>query len=150
MRYLRGTSTYGLHYSGYPTILEGYSDFNWISDADAIKATSRYIFTIGGAVISWRTRKHTILTKSTIEAKLVELESATIEAEWLKELLMNLSMVAKPVPAIVLHCDNRCVITIVGNAKENVKFSRHVKRRIKSVRHLRNTGKIVVEYINTT
>jgi hypothetical protein len=117
MRYLRGTSTYGLHYSGYPAILEGYSDFNWISDADAIKATSRYIFTIGGATISWRTRKHTILTKSTMEAELVELESATIEAEWLKELFMNLSMVAKPVPTIVLHCDNQCVITIVGNAK---------------------------------
>jgi hypothetical protein len=41
------------------------------------------------------------------------------------------------------------VIITVGNAKENAKFSRHVKRRIKSVRHLRNTGEIVIEYINT-
>jgi hypothetical protein len=41
------------------------------------------------------------------------------------------------------------VITIVGNAKENAKFSRHVKQRIKSVRHLRNIGEIAVEYINT-
>jgi hypothetical protein len=59
-------------------------------------------------------------------------------------------MVAKTVPTILLHCDNQSVITIVGNAKENTKFSRHVKRRIKSIRHLRNTGEIVVEYINTT
>jgi hypothetical protein len=81
-----------------------------------------------------------------MEAELVALESATTEAEWLKELLMDLPMVAKPVPTILLHCDNQSVITIVGNAK----FSRHVKRRIKSVRHLRNTGEIVVEYINTT
>jgi hypothetical protein len=29
MRYLRGTSAYGLHYTGYPTVLEGYSDSNW-------------------------------------------------------------------------------------------------------------------------
>ena len=42
------------------------------------------------------------------------------------------------------------MITIVVNAKENTKSSRHVKRRIKSVRHLRNTDEIVVEYINTT
>jgi hypothetical protein len=63
---------------------------------------------------------------------------------------MDLPMVAKPVPTILLHCDNQSVITIVGNAKENAKFSRHVKRRIKSVRHLRNTGEIVVEYINIT
>ena len=145
MRYLRGTSAYGLHYTGYPAVLEGYSDSNWISDAAEIKATSGYIFTIGGAAVSWRSRKQTILTKSTMEAELVALESATTEAEWLKELLMDLPMVDKLVPAILLHCDNQSVITIVGNAK----FSRHVKRRIKSVRHLRNTGEIVVEYINT-
>jgi hypothetical protein len=28
MRYLRGTTTYGLHYTGYPDVLEGYSDAN--------------------------------------------------------------------------------------------------------------------------
>jgi hypothetical protein len=83
-----------------------------------------------------------------MEAELVALESATTEVEWLKELLMDLPMVDKPVPTILLHCDNQSVITIVCNTKENAKFSRHVKRRIKSVRHLGNTGEIVVEYIN--
>jgi hypothetical protein len=150
MRYLRGTSTYGLHYIRYPAILEGYSDSNWISDADEIKATSGYIFTNGGAAVSWRSHKQTILTKSTMEAELVALESATTEAEWLKELLMDLSMVVKLVSTILLYCDNQSVVTIVGNAKENAKFSRHVKRRTKLVKHLRNTGEIIVEYINTT
>jgi hypothetical protein len=128
MRYLRGTTTYGLHYIGYPDVLEGYSDANWISDADEIKATTGYVFTIGGAPISWRSRKQTILTKSTIEAELVALETTTSEAEWLRELLMDLPVVSKPVPAILLHCDNESVITIVGNAKENLKSIRHVKR----------------------
>jgi hypothetical protein len=108
---------YGLHYTGYPAVLEGYSDSKWISDAAEIKATSGYIFTIGGAAVSWRSRKQTILTKSTMEAEVVALELATTEAEWLQELLMDLSMVDKPVPAILLHCDNQSVITIVGNAK---------------------------------
>jgi hypothetical protein len=107
MRYLRGTSVYGLHYTGYPTVLDGYSDSNRISDAAEIKATSGYIFTIGGTTVSWRSRKQTILTKSTVEAELVALQSANTEAEWLKELLMDLSMVDKPVPAIPLHCDNQ-------------------------------------------
>jgi hypothetical protein len=62
---------------------------------------------------------------------------------------MDLPMVYELIPAILLHCDNQSVITIVGNAKENAKFSRHVKRCIKSVRHLRNTGEIIVEYINS-
>jgi hypothetical protein len=58
-----------------------------------------------------------------MKAELVALESATSEVEWLKELLMDLPMVDKLVPTILLHCDNQSVITIVGNAK----FSRHVK-----------------------
>ena len=54
MRYLLGTMNYGLHYSGDPAVLEGYSDSNWISDANEIKATSGYVFTFGGGAISWR------------------------------------------------------------------------------------------------
>jgi hypothetical protein len=38
MRYLKGTSDYEIHYSGKPKALEVYSDSNWISDADEIKA----------------------------------------------------------------------------------------------------------------
>jgi hypothetical protein len=34
LRYLKCTVSYGVHYSGYPRILEEYSDSNWISDAD--------------------------------------------------------------------------------------------------------------------
>ena len=28
---------------GYPSVLEGYSDANWISDADEMKATTGYM-----------------------------------------------------------------------------------------------------------
>jgi hypothetical protein len=43
MRCLCGTISYGIHYSGHPAMLEGYSDTNWISDVDDIKATSGYV-----------------------------------------------------------------------------------------------------------
>ena len=46
MRYLKGTTSYEIHYSGYPKVLEGYSDSNWISDADDIKDISGYVFTL--------------------------------------------------------------------------------------------------------
>jgi hypothetical protein len=52
MRYLVGTIEYGIHYSGFPAVLEGYSDANWISDLDELYATSGFIFTLGGAAIS--------------------------------------------------------------------------------------------------
>jgi hypothetical protein len=141
--------SYGIHYLGHPAVLEGYSDANWISDVDDIKTTSGYVFTFGGGAVSWRSCSQTILTRSTMEAELTALDTATVESEWLRELLMDLPVVEKPVPAILLNCDNQTVIVKVNNSKDNAKSSRHVKRRLKSVRKLRNSGVITVTYIQT-
>ena len=53
LKYLRYTQNYGLHYTRYPAVLEGYSDANWISDMKDIKSISGYVFTLGRAVVSW-------------------------------------------------------------------------------------------------
>jgi hypothetical protein len=52
MHYLVGTMEYGIHYSGFPAVLEGYSDVNWISNRDELYATSGYVFTLGGVAVS--------------------------------------------------------------------------------------------------
>jgi hypothetical protein len=57
MHYLASTMDYGIHYSWYPTVLEGYSDANWISDMDELYAMSGYVFTLGGTAVSWRSCK---------------------------------------------------------------------------------------------
>jgi hypothetical protein len=72
---------------GYPLALKGYSDSNWISDEDETKATNGYMFTLVGAVISWRSCKQTVLTKPTTEAKLVALEITITEVDSLRKLL---------------------------------------------------------------
>jgi hypothetical protein len=140
---------YEIHYSGFAAILKGYSDANWISDLHELYATSGYVFTLGGAVVSWRSCKQTILTRSTMEAELTALDTATVEADWLCELLMDLSIVEKPLPAIMMNCDNQTVIVKVDSSKDNMKFSRHIKRRLKSVRKIRNSGVITVGYVHT-
>ena len=52
LRYLKGTMTYGIHYTGHPKVLEGYCDANWISDADELYATSGYVFLLVGGAVS--------------------------------------------------------------------------------------------------
>ena len=150
LRYLKGTSSFGIHYTGYPKVLEGYCDANWISDADELKATSGYTFTLGGGAVSWKSCKQTILTRSTMEAELAALDTATVEAEWLRELLMDLPVVEKPVPTISMNCDNQTVIIKINSSKDNMKTTRHVKRRLKSVRKLRNSGVIALDYVHTS
>ena len=48
-----------------------------------------------------------------------------------------------------MNYDNQTTITKVNSAKDNSKSTRHVKRRLKSVRKLRNSGVITVSYIQT-
>ena len=119
------------------------------SDADELYVMSVYVFTLEGAAILWWSCKQTISVRSIMEAELTVLDTTTIEAEWLCELLMDFPVVEKPVPAILMNCDNQTVIAKVNNAKDNAKSSRHVKRRLKSVRKMRNSGVISVTYIQT-
>lgn len=65
----------------YPRVLEGYNDSIWISNADDIKVTSGYMFTLGGDAVSWKPYNIAILlTRSIMELKLISLDIATIEA----------------------------------------------------------------------
>jgi hypothetical protein len=71
-----------------------------------------------------------------MEVELTALDIAILESEWLRELLIDLPVVEKLVPAILLNCNNQTVIVKVKNSKDNAKSSRYVKRRLKSVRKL--------------
>jgi hypothetical protein len=142
--------SYGIQYTGYLRVLEGYCDTNWISDTDEINATGGYVFLLGGGAISWKSCKQTVLIRSTMEAKLTALDTATVEAKWLRELLMNLSVVEKPMSAISMNCNNQTMIIKVNSSRDNIKSTRHVKRWLKSVRKLKNSGVIVLDYVHTS
>jgi len=62
-----------------------------------------------------------------MEAELTALDTASAEAEWLRELLIDLPVVEKPMPTISMNCDNQTVITKVNSSKDNMKTTRHVK-----------------------
>jgi hypothetical protein len=58
--------------------------------------------------------------------------------------------VEKPIPAIFNNCDNQAVITKVNSSKDNMKSTRHVKHHLNTVRKLRNSRVIALDYIHTT
>ncbi|KAL6204788.1 hypothetical protein ACLB2K_022055 [Fragaria x ananassa] len=99
LKYLKHTINYGLHYTKYPPVLEGFCDANWISCNSESKSTSGYVFTLGGAAVSWKSSKQTVNTRSTMEAEFVALDKAAEEAEWLKGFLEGIPLWPKPVTA---------------------------------------------------
>ena len=74
LRYLRGTSSHGLVFGGSKAMdckLVGYCDSDYAGDRDRRKSTFRYVFTLGGTGISWRSRLQTLVASSTAESELI-------------------------------------------------------------------------------
>ena len=135
LRYLRYTRDYGLHYTRYPAVLEGYSDANWISDVKNSKSTSGYVFTLAGAAISWKSSKQTVIARSTMESEFIALDKCGEEAEWLPNFLEDIPRWPKPVTAISIQCDSQSAIGKAQNVMYNGK-SRHIRRRHNTIRQL--------------
>ena len=132
-RYLKYTQNYGLHYSKYPTVLEGYCDANWISDTKDLKSTSGYLFTLGGGAVSWKSSKQTCIARSTMESEFIALDKAGEEAEWLRHFLEDIPIWPQFVLAICIHCNSQSEI---GRAQSHIYNgkSRHIHRRHNTVR----------------
>ncbi|KAL0556293.1 hypothetical protein IC582_004805 [Cucumis melo] len=139
--YLKHTKNYGLHYSCYPAVLEGYSDANWISSTKDSKSTSGYIFTLGGGAVSWKSSKQTCIAQSTMESEFIALDKAGEEAEWLRNFLEDIPNWSKLVPAICIHSDSQAAI-------ENGK-SRHIRRRHNTIRQLLSNGIITIDFVRS-
>ncbi|GJT36515.1 zinc finger, CCHC-type containing protein [Tanacetum coccineum] len=57
LKYLKKTMDYRLMYTGYPSVLEGYTDARWISITEDNSSTSGWVFLLGGGAISWASKK---------------------------------------------------------------------------------------------
>uniref|UniRef100_A0A2N9EK44 Integrase catalytic domain-containing protein n=1 Tax=Fagus sylvatica TaxID=28930 RepID=A0A2N9EK44_FAGSY len=122
LRYLKYTLNYGVHYTRYPPVLEGYSDANWISDTNDTKSTSGYVFTFGGATVSWKSSKQTCIARSIMESEFIALDKTGEEAEWLRHFLEDMPMWTKPVPPICIHCDSQSAIGRAQSYMYNGKY----------------------------
>ena len=70
LRYLRGTYQYGLWYRWSEGVkLQGFTDADWAGSPSDRKSTSRGIFNLSSAVVSWYIKKQ----------RLVSLSSAKVE-----------------------------------------------------------------------
>ncbi|GJZ20306.1 zinc finger, CCHC-type containing protein [Tanacetum coccineum] len=92
-------------------VLEVYTDASWIrthEDNSLVAGysclvdvyTSGCVFLLSGGVISWASKKQTCITGSTMESEFVTLAAAGKEAEWFKNLLLEIPLWSKPIAPI--------------------------------------------------
>ena len=147
LRYLRGTSGYGLIYRGNDGYeLCGYSDANWAGDVNTRRSTSGFVFQLGTSTISWCSRKQATVAKSSTEAEYVALSTATQEVIWLRRFLVNIGVSIKG--PVQIYEDNQGAIDIAKNPKHHDR-TKHIDVCHHFVRERVASNDITVSYCPT-
>jgi hypothetical protein len=90
LRYLQGTSTFGIIYRPPPLRLQGYSDADWAGNMDTRRSTTGYIMMLNNGAIAWRSRLQPTVALSTMESEYMALTEATKELKWVRTFLTEL------------------------------------------------------------
>lgn len=114
LRYVKGTLFHGLYYSANSSLeLRAYSDADWAGDPTDRRSTTGYCFFLGDSLISWRSKKQTLVSRSSTEAEYRALADTTQELIWLRWLLDDMGVIhSTPTP---LCCDNQSAVQIARN-----------------------------------
>nr|GEX16390.1 zinc finger, CCHC-type [Tanacetum cinerariifolium] len=148
LKYLKKTMDYRLVHSGYLLVMEGYTDASWISNTKDNSSISVWVFLLGGGVISWASKNQTCITGSTMEYEFVALTAAGKEAEWLKNLLLEIPLWVKPIAPISIRCDSAATLAKAYSQMYNGK-SKHLGVRHSMIRELIMNGVVSIEFVRS-
>ncbi|XP_020672222.1 uncharacterized protein LOC110092150 [Dendrobium catenatum] len=113
LRYLQGTSTYGLPVVRGLLSLSTYVDADWAADQHDQKSVTCFCTFLGPNLISWCVKKQPTVAKSSTEAEYRALASATSDVIWLRRLLGELN--APQTTATRIFCDNTSAMALAHN-----------------------------------
>ena len=147
LRYLRGTSKYGLWYKKTDEVkLHGFMDVDWAGSPTDRKSTSGGIFSIGSTTVSWYSRKQRSVALSSSEAEYMAASQAACEAIWIRKILVILF--GSHLDPSVIHCDNQSCIKLSINPVFH-DISKHIDIRYHHITDCVQRKIMLLQYIPT-
>ncbi|XP_026442045.1 uncharacterized protein LOC113341352 [Papaver somniferum] len=145
LRYLKGSIGQGLTiHPGDVTSLKGYIDPDWAGCADTRRSISGYGVFLGSSLISWSSKKHHTVSKSSVEAEYKDLSVATAELKWISYVQNDLH-VPLQLP-VQLHCVNTSAIALSANPVFHARI-KHIEIKYHTVRELIESVFLVVSHV---
>ncbi|KAH9750824.1 retrovirus-related pol polyprotein from transposon RE1 [Citrus sinensis] len=145
IRYLKATQDYGLKFFREGSLtLTSFTDADWACDLDDRKSVGAYCIYLGNNLISWSSKKQSVITRSSAESEYRALASVSAELTWLQSLFseLGISCIEKP----IIWCDN---ISATELAKNPVYHSRtkHIEIDMHFIRNKVLAGELIIHYV---
>jgi Reverse transcriptase (RNA-dependent DNA polymerase) len=147
LRYLNGCPGIGVFFRkmGHMRV-EVYTDTDWAGCLDDRKSTSGYCAFVGGNLVSWRSKKQSVVAMSMVEAEYRAMAHGVGEGLWLRRLLMELGLLEdKP---IMLYYDNKATINIANNPIQHDR-TKHVEIDQHFIKDKLDDGTVCMPFVGT-
>ena len=124
-----------------------YSDVDWAGDPTDRKSTAGFCIFLGGSLISWKSKKQNVVSRSSTEAEYRATASTTNEIVWLHWLLNDMGVsLFTPTP---LYCDNKSAIHIAHNYVFHER-TKHIEIDCHTTRQHLQCGTIALPFVSSS
>jgi len=114
LRYIKSAPGQGLLLFASSNLeLIAYCDSDWASYLDTHRSVTGYCVLLGQSLISWKSKKQSIVSRSSAEAKYRAMAATVSKLTWIRFLLTDLHV--KHPQAATLYCDNQAALHIASN-----------------------------------
>ncbi|MBW0536602.1 hypothetical protein O181_076317 [Austropuccinia psidii MF-1] len=136
LRYVKYTCTLGITYTNSEAtepVLQGWADADYANYKKDRKSISGTIVTVFGNLVSWMSKKQSIVAQSTTEAEFVSMNVCSKQMRWIANLLVMDIKVMMNQP--ILYNDNSGAVTISKQANLNPN-TKHIEVQYQYPRYL--------------
>lgn len=127
--------------------VKAFTDADWAGSINDRKSTSGYCTLLWGNLVTWRSKKQSVVSRSSAEAEFRAMARGVCELIWIRRVLKELKIGFEE--PMLLYCDNKSAISIAHNPVHHDR-TKHVEVDRHFIKEKLDGNIIKLEYVPTS
>ncbi|RVW67455.1 Retrovirus-related Pol polyprotein from transposon RE1 [Vitis vinifera] len=127
--------------------VEVFTDADWAGSLTDRRSTTGYCSYVWGNLVTWRSKKQSVVARSSAEAEFRAMAHGICEGMWLQRILKELGIISNSTMTVL--CDNKATISIAKNPVQHDR-TKHVEIDRHFIKEKLEGGTIRLMYIHSS